>query len=227
MPSLFTASFFCTGRWKELVVTLQNEALVETELLSSVETTPTFSLPAPASEGYVIDAPLATNVLADQIAAQPWTGLFVACDYGKSWRELSEHCPLGTARAYHRHTQSNHLLAQPGEQDLTCHICWDWLIATLARRGFSAPAVDSQEAFFVKYAERFMATDRHEGSLPIQSKKAGAASTPSPRPSGTKIPSPARPTRFCALTSWMRSSPVRGIKIPLASFFGQPLILTL
>ena len=40
-------------------------------------------LPAAAPEGYRIDLPLAAAELAGRIAALPWTGLFVAFDYGK------------------------------------------------------------------------------------------------------------------------------------------------
>ena len=78
--------------------------------------------------------------------------MFVAFDYGKSWRELAEETPAGTVRAYFRHRQSNALLAQPGEQDLTCHVCWDWLGDALSAHGFDPPVVESQEAFFVHHA---------------------------------------------------------------------------
>jgi len=81
----------------------------------------------------------------------------VAIDYGKSLRELAEETPAGTVRAYYRHTLSNDLLARPGEQDLTCHVCWDWLAAALARHGFAAPVVESQEAFFIHHAAAFIA----------------------------------------------------------------------
>jgi len=138
--------------WRELGVALHDGALVEVELPGAVPA----QLPASASEGYVIDAPLASAALAEHMAAQPWTGLFVACDYGKSWRELTEATPAGTARAYFRHTQSNDLLARPGEQDLTCHVCWDWLAEALARHGFAAPAVESQEVFFVGHAAAYL-----------------------------------------------------------------------
>ena len=149
----FHRCVFRGGAWHELGVALDGDALTEVELALA----PLIPLPADAPEGYVIDAPVAARTLGDKIAAQPWTGLFVACDYGKSWRELTEACPTGTARAYHRHTQSNDLLAQPGEQDLTCHVCWDWLAEALAQNGFAAPAVESQEAFFVRYAAEFIA----------------------------------------------------------------------
>ena len=149
----FRRFVFRRGGWLEIGVALRQDALAEIEL--PVIAPP--ALPATAPEGYLIDAPFAAAALAGTIAALPWTGLFIACDYGKSWRELTEACPSGTARAYHRHTQSNELLARPGEQDLTCHICWDWLAEALASRGFATSAVESQEAFFIRHAADYIA----------------------------------------------------------------------
>jgi len=140
--------------WRELGVALRDGTLVAVELPVAAPA----ELPADAPEGYVIDAPLAAAALASRIAAQPWSGLFLACDYGKSWREITESCPAGTARAYHQHAQSNDLLTRPGEQDLTCHVCWDWLAAALADQGFASPTVESQEAFFVRHAADYIAT---------------------------------------------------------------------
>lgn len=141
------------GKWRELGVWLTPDGtFAEIELPAAPDAALLAALPADVREGYVIDAPLAATALLGQIAAQPWNGLFLACDYGKSWRELAEACPAGTARAYFRHTQSNDLLARPGEQDLTCHVCWDWLADALVRHGFGAPRVESQETFFVRHA---------------------------------------------------------------------------
>jgi SAM-dependent MidA family methyltransferase len=139
--------------WRELGVTLRNGTLAEVEL--DAVTAPW--LPADAGEGYVFDAPRAAGELAAVIAAQPWTGLFVALDYGKSLAELAAASPAGTVRAYHDHKQSNELLARPGEQDLTGHVCWDWLADALATGGFTATAVESQEAFFIHHAGAFLA----------------------------------------------------------------------
>jgi SAM-dependent MidA family methyltransferase len=145
---------FRAGAWRELGVRLDGEVLTEVELprplLPAV-------LPVTSIEGYTIDAPLAAVDLAERIAAQPWTGAFVAFDYGKSWPELVEAAPGGTARAYHRHTQTNDLLARPGEQDLTGHVCWDWLAAALERNGFRQTQVETQEAFFIRRAESYLA----------------------------------------------------------------------
>jgi len=146
------------GRWRELGVARERDALVEIELPAEPEPAALAALPAVADtpDGYGFDAPLAATRLLEQIAAQPWTGVFLACDYGKSWRELAEACPAGTVRAYFRHTQTNDLLARPGEQDLTGHVCWDWLAGALARHGFAEPGMETQEVFFVRHAARLL-----------------------------------------------------------------------
>lgn len=142
------------GSWRELGVALEGEALQEVELEPSPEAG---YLPASAPEEYHLDAPEAAVTLLEEVCAQDWDGLFLACDYGKTWAVLSTEWPAGTARAYSQHQQSNDLLAQPGQQDLTCHICWDWMEAALRRHGFEAPCLESQEAFFVHHAADFMA----------------------------------------------------------------------
>ena len=138
------------GRWRELGVRLDGERLREIELASD------FTEPA-CPEGYQFDRPLAAAALAATIATQPWRGLFLAFDYGKTLRQLAEETPGGTARAYFRHTQSNDLLAHPGEQDLTCHVCWDWLSEALAHAGFAEPKLESQEAFLIRHAGELIA----------------------------------------------------------------------
>jgi len=143
------------GRWEEISVALRDGVLVE--VTGKADPMPP-ELPFEVTEGYVIDAPLESVHLLRRIAAQPWRGLFVACDYGKSWAELIEATPAGTARAYHAHVQGNDLLARPGEQDLTCHVCWDWLVAALAGHGFQPPRVDSHESFFIRQAAELVST---------------------------------------------------------------------
>ena len=142
------------GRWRECGVAVHGGSLAEVLLPALAPEVQALRdrLPAAAPEGYCLDLPLAAERLATQIATLPWAGLFVAFDYGKSWRELTEATPAGTVRAYHQHRQGNDLLARPGEQDLTCHICWDWLGEAFAARGFASPTIESQEAFFVNHA---------------------------------------------------------------------------
>jgi SAM-dependent MidA family methyltransferase len=148
-----------TGAWRELGVALRGEALCEVELSAlSAEVAPlAHRLPVNAPEGYHLDLPLHSVTLLRTIAAQAWRGLFLAFDYGKTWRQLIEDTPQGTARAYSHHQQSNDLLARPGGQDLTCHVCWDWLAAGLNEAGFTGTKVESQESFFARHAEQALA----------------------------------------------------------------------
>lgn len=148
------------GAWRELGVAWRDGALREVELPEC--TAPVVellgSLPVDAAEGYHLDLPIGSARLLRVLARQSWRGLFLAFDYGKTWPELAEATPQGTARAYARHRQHNDLLAQPGEQDLTCHVCWDWLREELAGAGFGGATVESQEAFFARHAGDALAT---------------------------------------------------------------------
>jgi len=148
------------GAWRELGVALQGRHLREVELSewSAELAAAQDRLPAQADENYHIDLPLRTVPLLERIVSLPWRGLFLAFDYGKSWEELAEHTPAGTARTYHRQKMGADLLARPGKQDLTCHICWDWLEDVLIRRGFGEPVVQSQESFFMHHARQTLAT---------------------------------------------------------------------
>lgn len=145
---------FRDSAWRETGVRMTDDHLEVVEMPApSAETERLIArLPADPGEGYEFDCSARAAGLAATIAALPWHGLFVACDYGKSWEELTTACPAGTARAYRSHKQHNDLLADPGEQDLTCHVCWDDLSAVLASTGFGAATVESQEAFFLKHA---------------------------------------------------------------------------
>jgi len=140
------------GLWHEVGVALAGDSLAEADL-GPIEAP---WLPASPADGYRFDAPRAAVDLLRNLAGQPWEGLFVACDYGKSFRELAEATPGGTARAYWKHTQENDLLARPGEQDLTVHVCWDWLEEILREQCFSGTVVESQESFFVRRAGHFI-----------------------------------------------------------------------
>lgn len=147
----FTPTVCRDGRWWDVSVQRRDDCL---HLLEG----PSTWTGAHAPEGYRFDRPHAAVDLARDLAARPWRGLFVAFDYGRTLRELLEECPGGTARAYHRHQQSNDLLARPGEQDLTCHVCWDWLSDALVGHGFTPPALEFQEAFFIHHAGSFIAS---------------------------------------------------------------------
>ncbi|MEM9160289.1 MAG: SAM-dependent methyltransferase [Verrucomicrobiota bacterium] len=149
---------FKNGSWQERVVEVSPEGLhfalrppISTEVLSVLD-----QVPDPAPEGYTIDLPTLTIPLIDSILAQDWSGAFIAFDYGKTWRALTHDTPYGTARAYSRHKQKPQLLESIGEQDLTVHICWDWLEERLEAHDFENIELLSQEAFFVHHAPKLM-----------------------------------------------------------------------
>lgn len=148
------------GQWMELGVSLASNELTETILPELSPEVYAFQnqFPLEAEDGYTIDLPLGTIPLMETIVNLDWNGLFIALDYGKPWTHLAHDFPLGTARAYYRHKQSSNLIAQPGIQDLTCHICWDWLKEALVKARFSETKVESQEAFFVKHAADHIGT---------------------------------------------------------------------
>lgn len=139
--------------WLEIGVRLTDAGLSEVELDAISEPW----LPETAEEGYCFDAPWRATELAREIARQRWSGLFLAFDYGKSFEELAHATPQGTARAYVAHRQSNDLLAAPGERDLTCHVCWDWLKTAIEQEGFTRVLAQSQESFFVHHAGESLA----------------------------------------------------------------------
>lgn len=122
------------------------------------------SLPNPAPQGYIVDLPTGSKTLMNQIIQQPWKGAFIAFDYGKTWRALTHDTPQGTARAYYKHQQNPNLLEQVGQQDLTCHVCWDWLENELAKNRFQPAELESQESFVLKRAPNFIKTIFESGS---------------------------------------------------------------
>lgn len=148
-------------RWHELGVALgPADTLAEADLGPAPDTLLPHLPPLEETPpGYHFDAPLEAAALASRLAAEPWEGLFVAFDYGKFFAELCHSVPAGTLRAYHRHEQGNDLLARPGEQDLTAHVCWDWLLAPFVPHASAAhpPQVVSQESFFMHHAGEHLA----------------------------------------------------------------------
>jgi SAM-dependent MidA family methyltransferase len=139
------------GAWRELGVRVDGPALTETELpeWSSAAEALRDDLPNEAPEEYRLDLSLDAEASLRELAAAPWRGALILADYGLDWLTLARERPAGTARAYRRQQVSGNLLDCPGEQDLTCHVCWDRLEKILRDHGFSEVRVERQEAFFL------------------------------------------------------------------------------
>ena len=146
---------FREGSWRELGVKSEGTRFEETELPKVSPTAQNYlkRLPNSYSEGYKIDLPTGAESALLDIMTQPWHGLFLTLDYGKTLAELLEICPEGTARAYYRHQQSEELLSRPGEQDLTCHLCWDWIEDILKKQNFFNTRLLRQESLFMRYSQ--------------------------------------------------------------------------
>lgn len=158
----FHRLIFKDGRWQELGVFFHPETHVCSEALLPAATEPIAALisalPDTMPEGYQLDLSLEAEQLLAEIAKQDWQGLLLCFDYGKTWDELLQACPQGTARAYVNHRQNTDILAHPGQQDLTADVCWDRLTETLRQHGFASPQVQRQESFFMHHSQNAIKT---------------------------------------------------------------------
>lgn len=151
----FHRLIYKNSQWNELGVKIHSNNTLSEELLPnpSPEINAILNqLPNDLLEGYQLDLPLPAENLLESIAKQNWNGLILLFDYGLSWEDLIHNHPQGTARAYYRHKQHNNLLANIGNQDVTCHVCWDPLINILKKYHFINPTLQRQESFFVHNA---------------------------------------------------------------------------
>lgn len=144
------------GRWSELGVALLDDgALAEVDLGPPGDPAGrdlVASLPDPWHEGATLDLALSAETLLGRLLAPGWSGLALFLDYGKPLPELLAGSPGGTARAYRRHRVHGDLLADIGEQDLTCHVAWDRLESVMRAAGFAPARTERQEAFLVRHA---------------------------------------------------------------------------
>lgn len=151
----FRRLLYRDGRWQERILRISedSENLVEDTIDPSHKPLP--KLPD-AGEGYQLDWPQAAAELCRQIAGQPWQGLWVCLDYGLSEAVLLQERPQGTARTYAQHRMGDDLLANPGETDITCHICWDHLETILDQSGFNFIDLKTQESFFMHHSTHYI-----------------------------------------------------------------------
>ena len=152
----FHRLIFRDGYWRERAVNIQEDQIVEVLL---DELTPAVAaqidcLPEVAPDGYEIDLPLETESALKELLSQDWSGLILFFDYGKTWQELTNNCPSGTARGYHKHQQSNNLLKRIGEQDITCDVNWSPLQSQLINSKLRNVSLQSQESFFIHHGHK-------------------------------------------------------------------------
>jgi SAM-dependent MidA family methyltransferase len=78
------------------------------------------------SDGYIFEAGLESLAWLDRIAAALDAGYVFTIDYGYTVRELPRF-PTGTLMSYRRHRAVEDVLRDPGEQDITAHVCFSAL----------------------------------------------------------------------------------------------------
>lgn len=145
------------GNWLPISLKLNKNELsecVDTRSLTLDEEELLTLLPDAPGFEYHLDVSIHAKQLLETILNENWKGLFIAIDYGKKWQQLIDETPQGTARAYHQHKQSPLLHHNPGEQDLTTHVCWDHLTESLMRAGFEKIELSTQSRFLMEKAKR-------------------------------------------------------------------------
>ena len=170
---------FCaeSGIWQERGVSLEDNSFQEKTLEPALTSTMAENLfTKDYSNTYQIDWPSGSIEVLDNICKQPWKGLFLTFDYGLNKEVLLRERPKGTARSYSRHRVEQNLLSRVGEQDITCHLCWDELQAILNLRKFKPSVLSSQESFLVNHAgtkiqEIFSKTSDHSSDPRMQALK--------------------------------------------------------
>ena len=139
--------------WLERGVELTESGLREIDLHQSDNISSFLKEISPDTpHDYLLDLPTGAKDSLIELCSKEWNGLFLTFDYGLSMEDFTRRRPEGVARAYKRHRLSNDLLASPGEQDITCHVCWDMLEAVLRDQGFAKVQVERQESFLLGHA---------------------------------------------------------------------------
>jgi SAM-dependent MidA family methyltransferase len=93
-------------------------------------------------EGWILEIPLAALAWIHEIARRLERGFLFLIDYGYTARELARF-PEGTLMSYRRHSAVADVLARPGEQDITAHVCFTALEDRARACGFRRVAFQS------------------------------------------------------------------------------------
>tara|TARA_Y100000588_G_C14104416_1_gene860258 strand:- start:76 stop:1005 length:930 start_codon:yes stop_codon:yes gene_type:complete len=139
--------------WLERGVKWTRKGLREVDLQQS-DNIPSFleRISPNTTHNYLLDLPTGAKDSLLGLCSKKWNGLFLTFDYGLSLEDFTKRRPEGVARGYKGHRLYNDVLASPGEQDITCHVCWDLLEAVLIEQGFDEVQVERQESFFLNQA---------------------------------------------------------------------------
>ena len=161
-------------QWSEIGVKLEERVFTEETLSDSkknIEITKQF--PKNYNTPYTIDWPTGAESALKNLLKANWRGLFLTFDYGLNFDRICSDFPEGTARTYANHRCRNEIVANPGQEDITCHLCWDALRKILSDNQFTNVNLKNQESFFMNNGseairsviENQKANDEYLGSI--------------------------------------------------------------
>jgi len=103
-------------------------------------------------EGRVAEVNLRAWRWLEELAARWERGFLLAIDYGYTARE-SVRFPAGTLMSYRRHAALEDVLDEPGERDITAHVCFTALEEHAAACGFSLARRESLTQMLLRAGE--------------------------------------------------------------------------
>ena len=103
------------------------------------------------AEGQTIEISLAIADWLDGVSARLHRGYLITVDYGDNAEQLysTSTRPHGTLRSFQRHQFMDQLLAQPGKQDLTTTVNWDFVQVAGEDLGFKLEQFERQDTFLL------------------------------------------------------------------------------
>jgi SAM-dependent MidA family methyltransferase len=102
-------------------------------------------------DGSVIEVSLAARAWIGELAASLARGYALIIDYGYPAVELLQaHRLAGTLRGYTRHTVNDDPFQLTGEQDLTAHVDFSWLMVAAAASGLAIEGLTTQGDFLAR-----------------------------------------------------------------------------
>jgi SAM-dependent MidA family methyltransferase len=115
----------CGGSARELRVGIAADAFVWTEAGATPEEVECYRKKylATLSDGQIFEVNLEALAWLDRIRTGLDAGYVFSIDYGYTVAELSRF-PLGTLMSYRCHQAMEDVLKNPGEQDITAHVCF-------------------------------------------------------------------------------------------------------
>lgn len=119
------AAIMRDGGAKELRVTFQRDAFTWVETGPPPEEVECYRKKylGTLSDGQIFEVNLEALAALDRMAAQLEDGYILTIDYGYTTAELARF-PSGTLLSYRRHQALEDVLRDPGEQDITAHVCF-------------------------------------------------------------------------------------------------------